>query len=289
MKLFTFSGISGTFSGTNDGAGIIDLAKSVIDEMPAAEKPSYTGIDGTDHFHSNVNFSSMLTSVESLVSLSGVDGLNKEAAEFSPHFAEIMSNAVSADATEDVLILSHSQGTNNATWTLLNLSQNHPDFFAQRSVRVAMFDPKLGTSYMNQLFGRFADPAQLGFLFFQSENDILGDQGMFIPKFITEFPHGNHIWVKGLDHTSIHEWASLNKPQRWLDLFGFLEYERAWNQKVIALKQETRAGQLGTMQIIRLHNWTDQYAKDEMNKDKLSEALLGFLQGSLPAKFKSKP
>jgi hypothetical protein len=171
---------------------------------------------------------------------------------------------------------------------LLNLAGNNPDFFAQRSVRCALFDPKVGTMYMNELFGRFADPAQLGFLFFQSENDILGDQGMFIPKFITEFPHGNHIWVKGLNHTSIHEWAMLNKPQRWLDLFGFLEYERAWERKVIALKQETRAGQLGTMQITRLHNWVDQYAKDEMNLDKLTDALIGFLRGNLPAKFKSK-
>ena len=288
MKLFTFSGISGTLWGTNDGSGLIEFANKVVGAMPAGEKPDYDGIDGKDHFHSNVNFSTMLGTLESAVSLSGVDGLNEEASQLSPHFAEVMSDAVAADLTEDVLVLAHSQGTNNLTWTLLNLVRNNPDFFAQRSVRCAMFDPKLGTVYMNELFGKFADPAQLGFLFFQSENDILGDQGMFIPKFITEFPHGNHIWVKGLNHTSIHEWAMLNKPQRWLDLFGFLEYERAWERKVIALKQETRAGQLGTMQITRLHNWVDQYAKDEMNLDKLTDALIGFLRGNLPAKFKSK-
>jgi hypothetical protein len=287
MKLFTFSGIQGNFWGTNDGAGMIDLANKVVGAMPAEEKPGYDGIDGKDHFHSNVNISTMLSSIESAVSLSGVDALNKEAAVFSPVFAKAMADALATDTTEDILILAHSQGTNNATWTLLNLAQNHPDFFAQRSIRVAMFDPKVGTKYMNQLFGQFADPDQLGFLFFQSENDILGDQGMFIPKFITEFPHGNHIWVKGLNHTSIHEWASLNKPQRWLDLFGFLEYERAWNQKVISLKRETRSGQLGTMQITQLHTWADQYAKTKMNKDKVSEALIGFLRGKLPAKFKS--
>jgi hypothetical protein len=288
MKLFTFSGISGTLSGTNDGAGMIEFANEVVGAMPAGEKPDYDGIDDKDHFHSNVNFSTMLGTLESAVSLSGVDGLNEEASQLSPHFAEVMSDAVAADPSEDVLVLAHSQGTNNLTWTLLNLVRNNPDFFAQRSVRCALFDPKVGTMYMNELFGRFADPAQLGFLFFQSENDILGDQGMFIPKFITEFPHGNHIWVKGLNHTSIREWAMLNKPQRWLDLFGFLEYERAWNQKVIALKQETRAGQLGTMQITRLHNWVDQYAKDEMNLDKLTDALIGFLRGNLPTKFKSR-
>src|ERR1035437_9429766 len=153
MKLFTFSGFSGTLWGTNDGSGMIEFANKVIGAMTSAKKPAYDGIEGKNHFHSNVNFSTMLGSVESAVSLSGVDALNEEAGQLSPHFAEVMSDALAADPTEDVLVLAHSQGTNNLTWTLLNLARNNPDFFAQRSVRCAMFDPKLGTVYMNELFG----------------------------------------------------------------------------------------------------------------------------------------
>ena len=140
---------------------------------------------------------------------------------------------------------------------------------------------------MEQIFGTFS-PEQLSFLFFQSQNDILGDQGMLLPKFIEEFPHGNHLWVKGLDHGSIREWAVLNKPQCWLDLFGFQKFDRAWRQKVIELKQELRGGQLGTVQLLRLDKWVNQYARDEMASDKLTEALLGFLLGQLPEKFNSK-
>lgn len=288
MKLFTFSGISATLSGTNDGTGIIELAEKTIAALPTTENIRYTGTADADHFRSYVNYGTMLGNIADAVRLGGVTVLNEEASRLSPKYAAALSSAVAADPAEPVLILAHSQGTNNLTWTLLNLAQNEPGFFESRAVRCALFDPKVGRSYMEQLFALFPDPTQLSFLFFQSENDLLGDQSMFIPKFIDEFPHGNHLWVKDLNHTSIHEWAMLNKPQRWLDLFGFQAYARAWRKKVLALKQETRAGQLGTMQITELHNWANQYAKREMNRDRLSEALLGFLLGNLPAKFKSR-
>jgi len=288
MKLFTFSGISGTLSGTNDGTDIIDLAEKVIAALPTQSPVRYEGVDDVDHFRSYVDYATMLSNIGDAVQLSGVTVLNEEANRLSPNYAVAMSNAVSTDPTEDVLVLAHSQGTNNLTWTLLNLARNDPAFFEQRTVRCALFDPKVGRNYMEQVFALFPDQTQLSFLFFQSENDILGDQSMLIPKFIDEFPHGNHIWVKDLDHTSIHEWAMLNKPEYWLELSGYEDYLRAWRQEVIALKQETRAGQLGTAQITKLHNWSDQYAKDEMNLDKISVALLGFLMGNLPAKFKSK-
>ena len=168
----------------------------------------------------------MLGSFQDLVRLSGSSVLNEEAGRLSPQYATALANAMADDAAEEVLILAHSQGTNDLTWTLLELARNHADFFAGRSVRCALFDPKVGRNYMEQIFGTFS-VKQLSFLFFQSQNDILGDQGMLVPKFIKEFPHGNHIWVKGLDHGSIREWAVLNKPQRWLDLFGFEKFERA--------------------------------------------------------------
>ena len=49
-----------------------------------------------------------------------------------------------------------------------------------------------------------------------------------------------------------------------------------------------RGGQMGTVQLLRLDKWVNQYARDEMSSDKLTEALLGFLLGQLPEKFKSK-
>ena len=287
MKLFTFSGVSASLSGVNAGLGLIELANNVATAMPAHERPTYRGTNDVDHFRSYVNFGTMLGSFQDLVRLDGSMVLNAEAARLSPQYAAALANSMADDAAEDVLILAHSQGTNNLTWTLLELARNHADFFAERSVRCALFDPKVGRNYMEQIFGTFS-PEQLSFLFFQSQNDILGDQGMLIPKFIEEFPHGNHIWVKGLDHGSIREWAVLNQPQRWLDLFGFQKFDRAWHQKVIELKQELRGGQMGTVQLLRLDKWVNQYAKDEMASDKLTEALLEFLQGQLPEKFKSK-
>ena len=287
MKLFTFSGISASLSGINAGLGLIEFAQAVIKGMPGNDRPVYTGTKDADHFPSYVNYGTMLGVVLDAVQLSGSTVLNEEASRLAPQYAAAMSDAVQGTPAEDVLILAHSQGTNNLTFSLIELSRTNPEFFAERSVRCALFDPKVGRNYMEQIFAIFPEE-ELSFLFFQSQDDLLGDQGMFIPKFITEFPHGNHIWVKGLNHGSIREWASFTKPQSWLDLFGFLEYERAYGQEVISLKQETRGGQLGTMQLLKLDKWINQYAKDEMNQDKLSEALLGFLEGQLPARFKSK-
>lgn len=274
-------------SGVNAGLGLIELANQVVTAMPPNQKPAYSGANHVDHFRSYVNYGTMLGIIQDLVRLSGSTVLNEEASRLSPQYAAAISNAVANDPAEDVLILAHSQGTNNLTWTLLHLARNNPVFFENRSVRCALFDPKVGRNYIEQIFALFTKE-QLSFLFFQSQNDVLGDQGMFVSKFITEFPYGDHIWVKKLNHGSIRDWAALNKPQYWLDVLGFQKYQRAWNRKVIQLKQEMRGGQMGTMQLQRLDQWVNQYAKDEMHKDKLTEALIGFLLGKLPEKFKSK-
>ena len=50
MKLFTFSGISASLSGTNDGAEIIDLAEKVIAALPTPSAVNYEGVDDVDHF-----------------------------------------------------------------------------------------------------------------------------------------------------------------------------------------------------------------------------------------------
>ena len=286
MKLFTFSGISSSLGGVNAGLGLIELANKVVAAMPAADKPTYTGTDDVDHFRSYVNFGTMLGNVLDAVRLTGSTVLNEEAARLSPRYAAAMRNAAAAEPTETVLILAHSQGTNNLTWTLLDLARNSPDFFAQRSVRCALFDPKVGKNYMDQIFGAFSKE-KLSFLYFQSQNDVLPNQGMFESKFIKEFPFGDHIWVKGLDHGSIRDWDELNKRQYWLNRPGFLKFSDAWNREVLELRQEMRGGQLGPMQFQELDKWVNQYAKEKMNRDKLTEALIDFLLGELPGKFES--
>lgn len=286
MKLFTFSGISGSLFGLNAGSGMIRLGRKVAEALaPAVVR--YTGTDDADHFRSYINYGVMLGQLDDVVRLTGSTVLNEEAHRLAPRYAAAMVNAAAADPEEEILMLAHSQGTNNLTWTLMHLARNDPAFFTARTVRCVLFDPKVGRNHMEQIFGRFP-PEELSFLFFQSENDVLGDQGMLIPKFLTEFPHGNHIWVRGLDHSSIYEWDLLGKPQYWLDLFGFAKYSRAWRQQVLALKQETKGGQLGTMQLAKLERWKTQYARTRMNSDRLVEALLGFLRGKLPAKFRSR-
>lgn len=90
----------------------------------------------------------MLGVIQDLVRLSGSTVLNEEANRLSPQYAAAMCNAVANDPTEDVLVLAHSQGTNNLSWTLLDLAKNNPDFFENRSVRCTLFDPKVGQNYM---------------------------------------------------------------------------------------------------------------------------------------------
>lgn len=287
MKLFTFSGISASLAGTNSGSGMIELANDVCAALPAAQRPVYAGLKDKDHFPSYINYGSMLGEVLGAVQLDGSAVLNAEAAEYAPRYADALSEAVAADPAEEVIVLAHSQGTNNLTFALTHLASTKPQFFERRVVRCALLDPKVGRNFMEQLIV-LLPPEKLSLLFFQSELDVLGDQGLLAPKFLVEFPHGNHIWVKGLDHGSIREWASLKKAQYWLDLFGYLAYQRDYRKKVIALKQETRGGQLGTVQLLALDRWKAQYAREDMNRDKLSEALLGFLTGKLPEKYVSK-
>jgi hypothetical protein len=238
-----------------------------------------------DHFTSNINLGHLIGQIPDFLHLNGSTLLNREAAQFSPSRAKTLSDSTAGDSHEDLIFLAHSQGTNNLAWTLLHLAQHFPGFFDNRIVRCAFFDPKLGRNYMEHLFGLFPQD-KVRFLFFQSQNDLLGNQGVGVPKFISEFPHGDHIWVKGLNHGSIREWASLNKKQSWLDQSGYQVFQRAQGKKIIALRrQNTRTGQLGTTQMQQLKRWTDQYARDHMNQDKLSEALMGFLTDKLPDRF----
>lgn len=287
MRLFTFSGIHSLPIGTNQGGELVEFAKTLVRSWPTPDKPLYEGVPRRDHFQSFINLGCLLSSVGDALRLDGSPVLNEEASRLAPIHAEALIEEVARENPETVLFLAHSQGTNNLTWTLLHLAEVHPAFFKNRSIRCLLFDPKVGRNHMEQLFGLF-ERSTLQFLFLQSQNNLLGNQGLGIPKFITEFPHGDHIWVRGLGHGSIREWSSLNKPQHWLDLFGYQIYQRALGREVIRLRRETRTGQLGSMQMTRLNRWHSKYAKDHMFRDKLTEAILGFLKGDLSERFTSK-
>src|ERR1043166_8780628 len=109
MKLFTFSGVSATLSGINAGLGLMELAENVVDAMPDDDKPTYAGVKDQDHFPSFINYSSMLGEVLDAVQLSGSTVLNAEASRLAPQYAAAISQAVSSDPGEDVLVLAHSQ------------------------------------------------------------------------------------------------------------------------------------------------------------------------------------
>lgn len=284
MKLFTFSGIRADITGFNDGRALVAFVREIIDALPATQKPSYSGTENIDHFRSQVNFGRMMSHWEGIFTLDGSPTLNEEAINLSPTFGETIFQQTLADPSETVLFLSHSQGTNNLTFSLNWLIANRPDFFRNRKIRCAYFDPKVGINPILNLFS-FDNKAQaIEFLFFQSECDILGNQSLIIPKFIDQFPHGNHIWVKGLDHSSICDWDFMNLPQKVLTLSKYSNFRRKYTQTKIKLEGERSKGGLGPNQIIKLSKFVSDYP---MLTATPADAILGFLQGKLPKKFLS--
>jgi len=283
MRLFTFSGIGARFFDVNDGSALRAFALKIIEALPAGFKPAYQGLDDVDHFRSYVNFNVLFADIGGLATLNGSDALNKEAVALSPKYAETMWSATAANLTEDILILCHSQGTNNLTFSLNYLAQHRPEFFSKRTVRCAYFDPKVGANYVRQLFS-FDQNEKIKFLFFQSENDILGNQALIMPKFIDQFQHGDHLWVKGLDHSSICEWDSMDASQSLLTLPGYTKFRRDYSKKVIELERKRTKGGLGPNEIMELSAFVSKYP---CISAKPTNALLPFLQGSLPKKYQS--
>ena len=120
MRIFTFSGIRGSFVGTNNGAEIIQLAKDLVDALPAHTGAVYSGEPGEDHFTSGINWTRLLGEVGLATLLDGSPLLNEEAARVAPVAAAALRSAPLAE-DEPVVIVAHSQGTNNATFTLRHL------------------------------------------------------------------------------------------------------------------------------------------------------------------------
>jgi hypothetical protein len=272
-----------SLTGVNDGQEIKQFASDIISNWDDGTAPSYDSQDGVGHFRSYINALSLLSDIEDAVQLNGSDALNNEARQFAPQYSEAMYAAMTADPTEDVLVLAHSQGTNNLVFSLRMLFDTHPDFFAERNVRCAMFDPKVGANHVQEIV--VMDPDQkIQFLFFQSQNDILGNQAFFVQKFIDQFQHGNHIWVRGQDHQSIHEWKTYSTVQSWLNLEEYIQFRRDCSKELIFLQQDFGKPGLNTVYLGKFQKYVRDY---EMNEDQLSAALLGFLEGALPKKFQS--
>lgn len=282
MKLFTFSGIEASFTDINEGFGLIEFATSVIDALPPASQPSYDGRADIGHFRSFVNLSALAGDFGNLVTLNGSEVLNREASAFAPKYGRALLDAEAGETGQSVLVLAHSQGTNNLAHTLIWIFNNQPEFF-DRDVRCAIFDPKVGANYVETIFS-LAQLQRVSFLFFQSENDLLGNQSLLASRFIDQFEHGDHLWMRGLDHSSIRDWKTMNKEQGMLILPDYHEFRRAYRQKKMALLQARGKPGLTINEFNELQKFVKNYS---MLKARPSEALLGFLQGSLPAKFKS--
>ena len=90
--------------------------------------------------------------------------------------------------------------------------------------------------------------------------------------------------MRGLNHSSIHEWSSYCTPQDWLDLEEYEQFKRDCAKERLRLQQEFGKPFLNTEYMLKWQKYKDTY---EMNENLLSKALLGFLKGKLPKSFQS--
>lgn len=288
MKLFTFSGINGRFFGENEGKGIVDFAHKLSKSAASQSSPltiDYVGESGVDHFVSNVNLGGIFSDPTSLFTLSASNELDIEASLFAPIYGRKILESLTGD-TDPVLVLAHSQGTNIFAFTWRWLLEHHSATLTNRRTRIILFDPKVGVTHIQDLLGLDRDREFLDFLFFQSENDPLGNQTLGIGgKFIDHYEIGDHLWVRELDHGSIVDWKSLQKNLTVLTLPEYVPFRHAWRKAAIHTHRGGR----------RTKNPAAQRAKAirkvlsglDLPKRKPSEAVLAFLSGHLPAKFTS--
>ena len=284
MRVFTFSGINGAFSNINHGAELILLAKELREALLTDEAVSYDGVEGQDHFISRINWGTLLSQLGPATLLDGSPVLNDEAAQVAPVAAAAIRDRTSADPAESVLILGHSQGTNNATFTLRHLLDRAPEFFAERPVRCLYFDPKVGPNHMHELFVMGAN-LDFPFLFFQSERDLLSNQGVIGTRFIDQFPHGDQLYVAGIGHGDIIDYGMLGQAKRrWLTLLEYQTYIRALGKERIRVAQERGKPGWTTADELRLDKFKRDYA---MNAGALTPALVEFARGELSNRYRS--
>lgn len=280
MRMFTFSGIKGDFHGVNVGEEIVNLAWSVIAGLPAT---SYQGKAGTDHFISGVNLGKLAGNPWDLVTHDGSRDLNAEADRCAP----VYGAQVGGFEDGEILILAHSQGCNNCVTALNWLFENQSAWYRRRVVRMILFDPKVGTDRVIDLFSHDPDRKILTVLFFQSEKDVLQNQQLITGgKFIDQFHLGNHLWIKKLDHGSIVEWSSLDAAQQMLTRETYAafvhEYEKAKARIAASPRNPNREQDR--------HNKLGKFVRDYnagVIRARPSLAIHGFLKGRLAARFTS--
>lgn len=284
MRVFTFSGIQGSFSDINRGEALIQLAKDLSKALLPKTTLIYEGLENQDHFISRVNWSTLLSQLGPATLLDGSPVLNDEGARVTPIAAPELIARVASDPTEPVLIIAHSQGTNNAAFTLRHLLNNHPAFFAQRAVRCLFLDPKVGPNHVRALF-EMSGNIDLPFLFFQSERDLLSNQGVFGSRFIDQFSHGDHLFVAGLGHGDIHDWDMLHSAKRrWLTLLEYQKYIREVEKERIRIARERGKPGWTTADQLRVDKFKKYY---KMNTGALTPALCEFIQGQLSNRYRS--
>lgn len=281
MRLFTFSGVRCFVTGVNDGQELKEFAQDVVATCSGCA-PDYLGADHVDHFRSYINLLTLLGETDCAVRRDGSKVLNNEAEQFAQSYGVALNSSMAGDLSEPVVILAHSQGCNNMAFALKFLFRRFPEFFAERKVFCALFDPKVGASQFEELIV-LDKTRSLEFLFFQSENDVLADQAMLFPKFIDEFPHGNHIWVRDANHGSICEWSTYRSQQSWLSLMDYLRYKRDLDKQRIDFRREFGM-HANKVCLSKLQAFKDDYP---MNRGTLAESVLGFFQGNLAQKFLS--
>ena len=272
------------------------LCSKIRDALPGTtfneRTATYNGMmdANADHFPSHISLDDYFDEFTDAIRLEAKRRLDTESREFAPIIARQVAQLTKINLGEEVLFVAHSQGCNNAAFTLRHLYDVNREFYSNRSVRCLMLDPKVGAQTVDSLFS-VLPKERLSFLFYQSENDILSVQNLLRSKFINLFELGDHVWVKGLDHGSIHNWDDLNGEQEYLLRSEYLEYQREWKKFVKRLQQETRGGQLGTMQLKQLDKWRDKYPMRTAKGAKktgtpkfgqLLEGILDFLQGKAP-------
>ncbi|MBA4148016.1 MAG: hypothetical protein H0X66_07850 [Verrucomicrobia bacterium] len=284
MRIFTFSGINGGFVGQNDGVELKYLARdftTALSNLPL----TYKGKDNEDHFRSSINWTTLLSQVGLATVLDGSPVLNEEADRLSQVIGPKLVSKQPTDPVEPILILAHSQGTNVATFTLLWLLNNNPEFFKKRSVRCLFLDPKVGPNNVEEVFNRTGD-LDLPFLFLQSEKDLLSRQGVLGTRFISQFHLGNHLFVSGLGHSDIVHWELLKDPKlRWLTRDGYHnKYLRDVQKERVRISKERSRPGWTTSDSLRLERYMKKYP---MNQESLIPGLLSFAKGSLLKRFSS--
>jgi hypothetical protein len=253
MKLFTFSGIRADIEGFNPGNDLINLAQAIINnwtQLPSnlsIPVPSYDREQ--NHFISKVNLAQISTELRNLLTLDASHTLNNEAMLVQEKYAErLLQESV---GTETILILAHSQGTNICTHVLDLIADSLPNFFHQHTLRCVFFDPKVGVNKTEDLWSSLEPEVtqKIKFLYFQSQNDLLDNQGFQGRKFIDEYLIGDHLFVQGLDHTTICHWgdsqtpASLSYPgRRMLTSSDYHLYKKDYQAEVSRRNRHSSKG-----------------------------------------------